>query len=152
MPAFNLQSNTCNTMPETPPCDADRRTALLIWVVKSGPAHVHQLVKAHIKLLYQTLLPLVWERFRHLPASAFGLVWQAARRAAAHFFHSRLVQYCYQTVATWLRKHRLIVKPADRPHRRSCFKDHDTNEHVYQADEGKSAQQEQHTVVRSSHM
>lgn len=147
---LHLQSNNCNTMPETFHCDADKRTALLLWVVKSGPAHIHQLVKTRIKLLYQTLLPLVWERFRHLPASAFGPVWQAARRAAAQFFHSRLVQHCYQTIATWLEKHRLIVKPADRPHSVSCWKR--ANEHVYQADEGKSGQQEQHTVELPSHM
>ena len=146
MPACDLPSNICNSMPETSSCDADRRSALLLWVVKSGPAHVHQLVKTRVKLLYQTLLPLVWERFRHLPASAFGSVWQAAWRAAAHFLHNRLVQYCYQTIATWLGIHRLIGKPAGRPRSLSYCKDQGINKHVYQADDGKSAQQEQHTV------
>lgn len=128
--------------------NASQRQVLLLWMLRTGPAQLRGLVRGLIRLLYQRLLPKLWEQFRNLPVSKFSPVWQAARKAAASLIHSRLAQYCYHILAAWLG---LPARQADRSPHLPYHNSIDAKEQSPQADKGTAAHQVQPIEELLSH-
>lgn len=136
-------------MPEPAAPHAGRKE-IMFWIINSGPYHLQNLVRGGVRLLYKTLLPLLWEPFRHMSAASLSPLWQAARKAAVKLIHSRFMQFCYRLVATWLGRSSSAVMPAKEAPRLFFPLHTDSITHQYVHDDDKTAEGEQQKPTDSA--
>lgn len=101
-------------MSEAAAADAAPSPALLLWIIRHGPAQLLCIVKSFIRQLRQTLLPQLWKHLRQLPAGSLAPAWLAARRCLVSLVHARLVELCYKIAAAWLQRYHWLKHCYDK--------------------------------------
>ena len=119
--------------------DAAGSTALLLWVLRNGPAQLRDVVRTYIRYLQQVLFPRVSACLKQLPA--LTPIWQRARAFVVTFVHAQVIEYCRAFVAAWVKRYHKL--------RQSLGSSQPQKPQVVRKDEFISATQEQSKASRS---
>lgn len=115
---FGATSNTFSPMSEAAAADAAPSPALLLWIIRHGPAHLLDIVNRFIRQLHQTLLPQLWKHLRQLPAVSLAPVWLAAKHSLVSLIHAWVSEICHKIAAAWLQLYSRLKHYLEQSHSR----------------------------------